>query len=82
MPRNPDEFMLFTEISVRDRIMCDELKAACALDGDANLVRAALFHFACFVLGKAAVDCGTFALRGAGRSRRRQSAGIVRARMT
>jgi hypothetical protein len=61
-------------IGPRERVCADELKAATGLTTDADLVRAAAYHFAVFVLGSRAVDTDLFRLRGAGK----RSAGTVR----
>ena len=64
MPRRQSDLMtLCCPIGPRERIACDDMRAVLALDNDVNLVRTALHFYAEFVLGKAAVDTGLFALR-------------------
>jgi hypothetical protein len=55
--------MLSCPIGVRERIACDDMRAALAIDSDANLVRSALHFYAEFVLGKGAVDVNLFSLQ-------------------
>ena len=64
--RRESDLTLHCPIRVADRIVCDDLKAAVQLETDSDLVRAALYHLAVFVLGHAAVSTETFRLRGAG----------------
>ena len=66
--------MLCCPVSPRDRLICDEIKAAVALDSDANLCRTALYHLAIHVLGARAVDVETFRLQRFRGSRRRGAA--------
>ena len=61
--RTSDSTQLWCPVTVRDRIVCDDVKAAVGLDSDPNLVRTALYHFAVFVLGAEAVDTDSFRLR-------------------
>jgi len=55
--------VLTCPLGPRDRIVADDIKAACGIDTDANLVRSALYHFAVFTLGRAAVDTRSFRVR-------------------
>lgn len=50
------------DLAQRDREICDAIKAATALDSDSNLMRAALYYFGTFVLGKAAIGTDDFRL--------------------
>ena len=67
MRRESDVSVLDCPISPRERLVCDELKAATGLETDSDLVRTGLYHWAVFVLGPAEVDTETFRLRGAGK---------------
>jgi hypothetical protein len=51
------------DLTVRDRLVIDDVKAATGLDSDANFLRSAAYHFAVHVLGAGAVDTGLFQLR-------------------
>jgi hypothetical protein len=56
-------------LQVRERLICDDLKAAVGITSDADLVRAALYHFTRQVWGMARrdVDVDLFRLQGAGK---------------
>jgi len=54
---------LCTELDEADYELVGAVKAATALDTDANFVRAAAYYFAIFVLGQAAVPTTSFLLR-------------------
>ena len=48
MRREADVSLLCCPVTVRERLLCDELRAACGITSDANLVRMALYHWARF----------------------------------
>jgi hypothetical protein len=70
--------VLACPVRARERSACDAIKATLALDSDANLVRTAMYQYALFVLGAAAVDADLFRLELPRRPRARgRAAGPV-----
>lgn len=53
---------LWCPVGPRERVACDDIKAALALDSDANLMRTALYNLAVHALGAGHVDTDLFRL--------------------
>ncbi len=71
MPRRESEMTIACcPVTPRERLLLEDVKAACALDSDANLVRSAIYHFAIFVLGARNVNVDMLRLRVPGRTGR------------
>lgn len=55
--------LLTVPVNEYERVLCDDIKRSTSLDSDANLLRAALYYFATFVLGHGAVATSAFRLQ-------------------